>query len=78
MDRRPVPYPEGQREPSGWVAAVNALLAVVILLVVLQLWLLTVSLDTFLGGQPAETVGLAALSGVAFLLCLGALLVARR
>ncbi len=70
---------EPQREGTpGRIAAINGLLAVVVLLVVLQLWLLTVALDALLGGTPEETVGLATISGLAFLASLGGLLIARR
>lgn len=74
----PPGYEPERRGTTGWIAIVNGLLAVVILLVVLQLWLVTVALDAFLAGNVAETTGLAALSGLAFLASLGALLVARR
>ncbi len=69
--------PEMESVP-GRTAALDARIAVVILLVVLQLWLLTVALDTFLVGDAAGTLGLAATSGLAFLAALGTLLIQRR
>ncbi|MGE5619889.1 MAG: DUF6755 family protein [Sphingomonadaceae bacterium] len=77
MAARPGFDPE-QRGSSGWMAVINGLLAGVIMLVILQLWLLTVALDALLAGNLAETAGLAVASGLAFLGCLGALSVARR
>ncbi len=77
MAARPGFDPERQGS-SGRMAIIDGLLAGVILLAILQLWLLTVALDALLAGNLAETVGLAATSGLAFLGCLVALLVARR
>lgn len=57
-----------ERPPApGQAAIVLAGLTLGVLLMGIQLWLLTVSLDLFLAGRGNETIGLAAISGVIFL-----------
>ncbi len=77
MRWQPETRPEAE-SVSGRTAALDARIALVILLVVLQLWLLTVALDTFLVGDVPGTLGLAATSGLAFVAALTTLLFYRR
>ncbi len=63
-----------RRPPLGQVAVVLAGLALGILLMGIQLWLLTIALDRYLAGQGTDTWLLAVMSGLVFL---GGLLVLR-
>lgn len=64
-----------ERKPSpGQVAVVLTGLAIGILLLGIQLWLLTIALDRFLAGQTTDIALLAVFSGLVFL---GGLLVLR-
>ena len=61
--------PETEGTP-GRIAVVNGLLALVILMVVFQLWLVTVALDVYLVGDPVGATLAVAISAVIFLLAL--------
>ena len=64
-----------ERSPSpGQIAVVLTGLAIGILLMGIQLWLLTIALDLYLGGQDTYIWLLAVISGLVFL---GGLLVLR-
>ncbi len=63
-----------RRPPPGQVAVVLTGLALGILLMSIQLWLLTIALDRYLAGQGVDTWLLAVISGLVFL---GGLLVLR-
>ncbi|TMD56474.1 MAG: hypothetical protein E6I93_05060 [Chloroflexi bacterium] len=64
-----------ERSPSpGQIATVLTGLAIGILLMGIQLWLLTIALDLYLGGQDTYIWLLAVISGLVFL---GGLLVLR-
>ncbi len=63
-----------RQPPPGQVAVVLTGLALGILLMGIQLWLLTIALDLYLAGQGTGTWLLAVISGVVFL---GGLLVLR-
>ncbi len=63
-----------RRPPLGRVAVVLTGLAIGILLLGIQLWLLTIALDSYLAGQGMDIWLLAVISGLVFL---GGLLVLR-
>ncbi len=63
-----------RRPPPGRVAVVLTGLALGVLLMGIQLWLLTIALDRYLAGQNMDTWLLAVISGLVFL---GGLLVLR-
>lgn len=63
-----------RRPPPGRIAVVLTGLSIGILLLGIQLWLLTISLDRYLAGQGNNIWTLALLSGLVFL---GGLLVLR-
>ena len=63
-----------RRPPPGQVAVVLTSLALGILLMGVQLWLLTIALDRYLAGQDVDIWLLAVISGLVFL---GGLLVLR-
>ncbi|MCL5960193.1 MAG: hypothetical protein M1358_12930 [Chloroflexi bacterium] len=65
------------RRTSGNIAAVHAQIAIVALVVVGQLWLLTVGLDLLLSGDTTGAVTSAVVSGLGFLISLGAILAYR-
>lgn len=65
----------GHTPPGGWNAMVQAGLALGILLLGLQLWLLTLALDLYLSGRTENTWLLVLISGLIFL---GGLLLLRQ
>lgn len=64
---RPGDAVDEARTPPGLESLLLAALAIGILMLAVQLWLLTVSLDLYLGGRGDEVVSLAIISGVIFL-----------
>jgi hypothetical protein len=64
--------------PPGQSAVLGAGLALGLLLLAVQLWLLTIALELYLGGQGARVWSLAFISGLIFLGGLGMLWVLRR
>lgn len=61
------PEHEHDRSPPGYSAIVGLGLAIGILLMSMQLWLLTLAFDLYLSDEPREIVSLAAFSGLVFL-----------
>ncbi len=59
--------PTGRFSRAQRMTIVNGILAIVVLIVVLQLWLLTATMNAFLGGHAAVAVP----ALVASLVCLG-------
>lgn len=59
--------PAADRPPPGQLQVVQAALAIGVLLMGIQLWLLTVALELYLGGEGGRTWGLALASGAIFL-----------
>ncbi|HEX5478270.1 MAG TPA: DUF6755 family protein [Dehalococcoidia bacterium] len=59
--------PSERGAPHGVEAVVATLVAIGIVLLAIQLWLLTVALDIYLGGNRGELWVLALLSGLVFL-----------
>jgi hypothetical protein len=57
----------GRARRAQRMTIVNAMLALVVMIVVLQLWLLTATMNAYLGGDTATVVP----AGVASLGCLG-------
>ena len=68
----------GQSPLPGQSALVGAALAIGLLLLALQLWLLTIALDLYLAGNGSEVWLLAAVSGLIFVGGLVVLAVLRR
>ncbi len=65
---QPVRDPELERAtPPGLQALLLAALAIGMLMLSLQLWLLTVALDLFLAGRGGEVWSLAFVSGLIFI-----------
>jgi hypothetical protein len=64
--------------PPGQSAILGAGLALGMLLLAVQLWLLTIALELYLGGQGDRVWSLALISGLIFLGGLGMLWVLRR
>ena len=68
------PSSRGAQHPrSRRMVVVNGILAFVILIVILQLWLLTATMNAYLGGNTAIVVPAALVSAVCLLLNLGLL-----
>lgn len=59
--------PEDRLQPPGQLAVVMAALMLGLLLMGIQLWLLTVALELFLGGHGRQVWLLALVSGLIFL-----------
>jgi hypothetical protein len=64
-----MPTPEPQRQKRGLVAIDGAMALIVILLVV-QMWLLSATLETYLAGHTSAAVPAAIFSGLLFSACL--------
>ena len=58
---------QATRPPVGQSGLAMLGLAIGLLLVAIQLWLLTIAFDLYLEGERAETVGVAFSSGLVFL-----------
>jgi len=68
------PSSRGPRSPrSRRMVVVNGILSFVVLIVILQLWLLTATMNAYLGGDTAIVVPAALASSVCFLLNVGLL-----
>jgi hypothetical protein len=71
MEPAPLPRP-------GRLTAIDAAMALVVLLLIVQMWLLTATLDAVLGGHWEAALPGAVISGALFLGCLGLYLFVRR
>jgi hypothetical protein len=60
---------ERSKQRRGLVA-IDAAMAVIITLLVVQIWLLNATLETFLAGHKGAVLSAAIFSGIAFLGCL--------
>lgn len=67
-DYRGRPHPDGDdfRPPPGQASIMMAALLIGVMLMGIQLWLLTVALDLYLGGRGSEVWQMALLSGGIF------------
>jgi len=70
---------EGPRYPPErrGLTAIDGALALIAVLLIVQMWLLTAALETFLAGHPEAALPAAIVSGVLFLGCLGLFLFVR-
>jgi predicted Co/Zn/Cd cation transporter (cation efflux family) len=68
--------PHSHPERRG-LTAIDGALALLVLLLIVQMWLLTAALETFLAGHRETALPAAIVSGVLFLACLGLLLFVR-
>ena len=60
------------------LTAINGAIALVVILLMVQMWLLTAALESFLAGHRETAVPAALISGVLFLACLGMYLLVDR
>ena len=60
------------------LTAINGAVVLLVILLMLQVWLLTVTLESFLAGHRATAIPAALISGVLFLACLGLYLLVDR
>ena len=72
MEQRP-PLPQ-----SRGLTAINGAMALIILLLIVQVWLLSATLETFLAGHRETALPAALASGLMFLACLGLYLFVNR
>jgi hypothetical protein len=60
---------ERSKQPRGLVA-INGAMALIIVLLIVQIWLLSATLETFLAGHTGAVLQAAIFSGLVFLGCL--------
>ena len=53
------------------LTAINGAVALLVILLMVQIWLLTAALESFLAGHRETAIPAALISGVLFLACLG-------
>ena len=62
----------------GGLTAIDGAMALIAILLIVQMWLLTATLESFLGGHPEPVIPAAIISGVIFAACAGLYLFIRR
>ena len=60
------------------LTAINGAVALLVILLMVQIWLLTAALESFLAGHRETAIPAALISGVLFLACLGIYLLVNR
>lgn len=65
MRQSPIPSQKRGR------TAIDGAMALIILLLIVQIWLITTTLETYLAGYPETAVPAAIISGIIFLACAG-------
>jgi hypothetical protein len=73
MDHQPSRFPPERRG----LTAINGALALIAILLIVQMWLLTATLETFLAGHHEGALPAAAVSGLLLLACFGLYLFVR-
>lgn len=64
--------PQPQRPPQyRGLTAIEGAMALIVILLIVQMWLLTAALEAFLAGHRETALPTALISGVIFLACLG-------
>ena len=53
------------------LAAITAAMALIVVLLMVQIWLLSATLESYLAAETASTVGAAVFSGAIFVVCVG-------
>jgi Family of unknown function (DUF6755) len=56
--------------PSRGLTAISGAMALIAVLVMVQIWLVSAALESYLAGQPASALPAAVVSGLMFLMCL--------
>jgi hypothetical protein len=71
---------DSQSDPAGkrGLTAIDGALALIALLLIVQMWLLTATLEAYLAGHQDVVLPAAIISGVFFLICAGLYLLVRR
>ena len=69
MQNRPVATSHSDPQRNRGLTAIDAVIALLVILLVMQIWLLTATLDTFLAGHPETALPAAAVSGLLCLTC---------
>ncbi len=65
-----MPEREQLPPPTRGLTAVSGAMALIAVLVMVQIWLLSAALESYLGGDPASALPAAIVSGGMFLICL--------
>jgi lipopolysaccharide export LptBFGC system permease protein LptF len=72
-------YPPEKLPPQNrGLAAITGAMALIIVLLMVQIWLLSSTLESYLAGRNPSTVAAAVFSGVIFAICIGLYLFVRR
>ena len=61
--------PESDPQRNRGLTAIDAVTALIVVLLVVQIWLLSATLDTFLAGHPETALPAAVVSGLLCLTC---------
>jgi predicted Co/Zn/Cd cation transporter (cation efflux family) len=69
-----------QKRPTGkrGLTAIDGALALIALLLIVQMWLLTATLESYLAGHHEVVIPAAIISGLFFLVCVGLYFFVRR
>lgn len=70
--------PQSQPTRKHGLTAIDGALALIALLLIVQMWLLTATLESYLAGHHEVALPPAIISGVLFLICVGLYLFVRR
>lgn len=70
--------PEKLPPQSRGLAAITGAMALIIALLMVQIWLLSATLESYLAGKDVSTIAAAAFSGFMFSICVGLYLFVRR
>ncbi|MGH7970558.1 MAG: DUF6755 family protein [Limisphaerales bacterium] len=63
--------PQNQSTRRHGLTAIDGALALIIILLIIQMWLLTATLDSYLAGHSDVVLSAAIVSGILFLACAG-------
>ena len=63
---------------KGGITAIDGAMALIAILLVVQMWLLTATLEAFLAGHDESILPAAAISGLVFAACAGLFIFIRR
>jgi Family of unknown function (DUF6755) len=63
---------------KGGITAINGAMALIAILLVVQMWLLTATLEAFLAGHDEPILPAAVISGIVFAACAGLFIFIRR
>jgi predicted Co/Zn/Cd cation transporter (cation efflux family) len=78
MGSSPPPWDEKALPQSRGLSAIDGAIALIVILLIVQMWWLTASLEAYLSGHHESALPAAIVSGVLFIICLLLFLFIRR